>query len=326
MTVHRINMTQVSIIIVNWNTSKLLEDSLRSIYAETKSRFKEVIVVDNASTDDSCEMVRDKFPDVKLIENTTNFGFAHANNQGISIAQGGYVLLLNSDTVVLNNAISKTVSFADKHPQAAVVGCRVLKPDMSVQASCFKFPSVFNMLLSCTYLNKLFPHSHFFGREAMTWWDKNDSREIDVVCGCFMLVRQKAIEAVGMLDEQFFIYGEETDWCYRFKQAGWKVMFTPMAEIIHFGGQSSRKVKGEMLIQLRLSILKFIRKHHGWLKHKIACLLTIAFFAIRMPGWLFLYLFRGEKKMQARVRFQAYLWAIVRVIQASCDRVVEESI
>ena len=324
MTVHKINITQVSIIIVNWNTSRLLEGSLRSIYVETESRFIEVIVVDNASSDDSCEMVRDKFPFVTLIENTTNFGFAHANNQGLVIAQGRYVLLLNSDTVVLNNAISKAVSFADKYHRAAVVGCRVLGPDMSVQASCFKFPSVLNMLLSCTYLNKLLPHSRFFGREAMTWWDKNDSREVDVVCGCFMLVRKKAIEEVGMLDEQFFMYGEETDWCYRFKQAGCKVMFTPTAEIIHFAGQSSRKVRGEMLIQLRLSILKFIRKHYGWLKYKISCLLTIAFFATRIPRWFFVYLFGNEKRMQAKVRFRAYLRGIVRVIQASCSRLVEK--
>jgi GT2 family glycosyltransferase len=209
------NMTEVSVVVVNWNTQDILRDCLKSIYEQAGEIDLEVIVIDNASTDGSVEMVKKDFPQVTLIENSQNRGFAAANNQGIDISKGRYVLLLNSDTVVLDNAIAKTVAFADSHPKAAIVGCRVLNPDQTLQPTCFMFPSILNMLLSSTYLYKIFPKSKFFGREQMTWWDRSDVREVDVVTGCFMLIRRKAIQQVGTMDEQFFMYGEETDWCYR---------------------------------------------------------------------------------------------------------------
>ncbi len=219
--------SEISIIIVNWNTRDVLCDCLRTLYQQAGGIDFEVIVVDNASTDSSAEMVKVRFPNVILIENHENRGFAAANNQGMAIARGRYVLLLNSDTVVPDDTMPKMVAFAYNHPEAAVVGCRVLNPDGTLQPTCFMFPSLLNMVLSSTYLYKLFPGSKFFGRERMTWWDRNDAREVDVVTGCFMLVRREAIEQIGLLDEYFFMYGEETDWCYRFKQAGWKVIFTP---------------------------------------------------------------------------------------------------
>ena len=215
----------VSTIIVNWNTCNITCDCLKSVFEQTKELSFEVIVVDNASSDGSVEMIRHDFPQVNLIENSENKGFAAANNQGMAIANGCYVLLLNSDTIILDNAISKTISFADAHPEAAVTGCRVLNPDRSLQPTCFMFPSILNMLFESSYLYKLFPRSKFFGRERMTWWDRSDVREVDVVTGCFMLVRREAIEQVGIMDERFFVYGEETDWCYRFKRASWKPHF-----------------------------------------------------------------------------------------------------
>jgi GT2 family glycosyltransferase len=274
-----------SVIIVNWNTREILRNCLASIYAQTKGISFEVIVIDNASTDGSAEMVRAEFSEIILLQNDKNRGFAAANNQGVAIAQGRYVLLLNSDTIILDDAISRSIRFADLQPRAAVVGCRVLNSDETLQPTCFMFPSLLNMLLSSTYLYKLFPRSRFFGRERMTWWDRNDVREVDVVTGCFMLVRQEAIEHVGMMDERFFMYGEETDWCYRFKQAGWKVMFTPAGQIMHLGGQSSKKIKPEMAMQLRASILLFFKKHSSRISYRFACLLAAVFFLIRLPWW-----------------------------------------
>lgn len=281
-------MLDVSIIIVNWNTRDILCNCLQSIYEQASKVNFEVIVVDNASTDDSVQMVKTEFLHVILIENSENKGFAAANNQGIAVARGRYALLLNSDTVIQNNAIAETVSFADAHPDAAVVSCRVLNPDQTLQPTCFMFPSILNMLLSSTYLYKLFPKSKFFGREQMTWWDRNNIREVDVVTGCFMLVRREAIQQVGTMDEQFFMYGEETDWCYRFRQAGWKVVFTPACEIIHLGGQSSRQQRIKMILQLRGSILYFMAKNRGPVQYKIGCILTCAFFVFRIPGVLLL--------------------------------------
>jgi hypothetical protein len=308
------NITEVSVVVVNWNTQDILRDCLRSIYEQCGEIDIEVIVIDNASTDGSVEMVKKDFTQVTLIENSQNRGFAAANNKGIAISKGRYVLLLNSDTVVLDNAIAKTVAFADSHPEAAVVGCRVLNPDRTLQPTCFMFPSILNMLLSSTYLYKLFPKSKFFGRERMTWWNRNDIREVDVVTGCFMLVRQDAIKKVGSMDEQFFMYGEETDWCYRFKQADWKILFTPCAEIIHLGGQSAQKRATTMVVQLRKSILQFMKKHHGPLIYRIVCLLTVIFLAVRLPIWSVIAFFQRAQNGEAAIKKRAYCTGIVNIL------------
>lgn len=277
----------VSIIIVNWNTRKHLQNCLESIYSQTEGVEFEVIVVDNASTDGSTKIIKKEFPAVNLIESQENMGFAIANNQGIAIAKGRYVLLLNSDTIVLDDAIDKVVAFADSHPEAGITGCRVLNEDKTLQLSSFMFPSVLNMTLWITYLFKLFPRSQFFGRERMTWWDRDDVREVDVLTGCFMLVRHKAIKQVGMMDERFFMYFEETDWCYRFKQAGWKIMFTPCGEIIHLGGASSKQIRAAMVNQWRKSMLLYYKKHKNLVAYVSAWFLIILFLLTRVPyRWL----------------------------------------
>ena len=279
-------MVDVSIIIVSWNTRDILCNCLESVYKQTRKVDFEVIVIDNASVDGSVEMVKNKFHSVNLIANSRNRGFAAANNQGIAIAKGRFVLLLNSDTITLDDAISKTVSFADDNPDAAVVACKVLNPDKTLQPTCFMFPSILNMVLSSSYIYKLFPRSKFFGRQHMTWWNRDDVREVDAATGCYMLVRREAIEQVGVMDERFFVYGEETDWCYRFHKAGWTVLFTPAAEIIHLHGASTEQRKSEMTLQRRGSVLLFWKKHRGCFAYGTACLLVAAFFLLRIPYWL----------------------------------------
>jgi len=303
----------ISVIIVSWNTQAILRDCLRSVYEQTKDIDFEVIVVDNASGDGSVGMIRTEFPQVVLIANEDNRGFAAANNQGMAIAQGCYVLLLNSDTLVLEGAIQKTMAFADAHAEAAVIGCRVLNVDRSLQASCFMFPSALNMVLSATYLYKLFPRSRFFGRERMTWWDRRNAREVDVISGCFMLVRREAIDQVGPMDDGFFMYAEETDWCHRFKAAGWKNLYAPNGQIIHLGGQSTARVSVSMTVQMRLSILRFIRKHRPWPVYTVCCVLISLFFLARVPAWLFMWIFVAKSRSQSRARLQAYLLGAGRV-------------
>jgi GT2 family glycosyltransferase len=221
-----------------------------------------------------------------VIANSDNRGFAAGNNQGIAIAGGRYVLLLNSDTIVLDNAVSKVVAFADNHPDTAIVGCRILNPDGTLQRSCFMFPSLLNMVLSSAFLYKLFPQNSFFGREQMTWWDFDTVREVDVVRGCFMLVRQRAIAEIGGMDERYFMYCEETDWCYRLRKAGWRIFYTPEAEIVHLHGASTEKVDEVMYLQLRGSRLLFMRKHRGLFVYVLAKMLTAIFFSLRVPYWL----------------------------------------
>lgn len=276
----------VSIIIVSWNTRGILRDCLNSVYLQAGQIDFEVIVVDNASTDGSAEMVRRNFPDVRLIENAENRGFARANNQGMDIAEGRYFLMLNSDTLVLDSAVEKVVHFAESRSDAAVLGCRILNSDMSVQPSCFMFPSALNLFLAATYLYKVFPKSRFFGRARMTWWDGSDVKQVDAVTGCFMLVRKSAVDEVGMMDEQLFMYGEEADWCYRFKKAGYEVVFTPRAQIVHLGGASSRQVKPGMIKQWRRSTLMFFKKHKSVVSYSLARLFIFMFFSTRIPYWM----------------------------------------
>jgi GT2 family glycosyltransferase len=276
----------VSVVIVSWNTREILRDCLRTVYEQTQDVEFEVIVVDNASTDGSVDMIRTAFPQTLLLANSANRGFAAANNQGLEAAQGRYVLLLNSDTLVLDGALDKMVRFAEAHPEAAAAACRVLNPDRTWQPTCFLFPSALNLLIAALYLNKLFPRSRLWGRERMTWWDGLDSRAVEVVTGCFILVRREAIEQVGVLDESYFMYGEEADWCYRFRKAGWKVLFTPDARIVHLGGVSSAQVKGPMCLQLRASLLLFLRKHRGPVSYVAGCAFVSLFFLLRLPLWL----------------------------------------
>lgn len=296
----------VSIIIVSWNTRDILRNCLASVFRNVSGLSCEVIVIDNNSSDGSVIMVKNEFNKVILINNTQNKGFAAANNQGIRIAKGRYMLLLNSDTIVLYDVISRTIQFADSEPQAAVVGCQIRNFDGTIQRSCFMFPSILNMLLSSTYLYKIFPRSKYLGREMMTWWDHADCREVDVITGCFMLVRRESIEQIGVMDEQFFIFGEETDWCWRFKRGGWKCIFAPVGQIIHFGGQSTRMQAGPMLLQLRGSLLLFFRKNKSFVDYLFACLLTAVFFGIRLPWWAILSLL---KPAQDSIRTRRYYYA-----------------
>lgn len=272
----------VSVIVVNWNTRDMLRACLASAFAETRAATMEMIVVDNASADGSVEMVAREFPQAILIANSDNRGFAAANNQGLAIARGRYVLLLNSDTVVLDRAIEKTIAFADQHPDTAVTGCRVLNGDMTLQESCFMFPSLLNGFLAATYLYKVFPRSRFFGREFMTWWRRDDTREVDAVTGCYMLVNRKAIDEVGPLDDRFFLYYEETDWCYRFKARGWKNRFMPYAQIIHYGGGSAPKVTARRTRIMNDSFRKYVFKHWSAPRAYAGVALGMLYYSVRL--------------------------------------------
>jgi len=296
----------VSIIVVAWNVRKLVYDCLKSVYEQTKGVSFEVIYVDNASSDNTVDMVRDEFPDVRIIENEANEGFIKANNQGIEIARGRYVLLLNSDTIVLDNAIAKTVRFADEHPEAAAVGCKILNPDGTLQRCCFMSHSILNSLLSATYLYKIFPKSRFFGREAMTWWDFNDVREVEVIGGCYALVRKEAIEEVGLMDERFFFYGDDVDWCYRFRKRNWKVIFTPEAQIIHYGGANTERMKETFYLQLVGARLLFMRKQNRF-TFPLACLLMALFLSLRVPYWWIVAILNKDERDKAIQTVKTYL-------------------
>lgn len=277
-------MTDVSIVIVSWNTRDITRNCLRSIYDAAGRVDFEIILVDNDSRDQSADMVASEFPEVRLIRNASNAGFAAANNQGIAIAKGRYVLLLNSDTIVVEGAVAKAVAFADANPRAGLIGCKTLCPNGDIQYNCYLFPSLLNLALSLTKLQVLFWYKPFFGRYRLGWWDYADIREVDGIAGCFMLARREAIEQVGSMSEEYFMYSEDTDWCWRFHRAGWKVVYTPDPVIVHFGGCSASQAATDMHLMERRSLLMFLEKKSGrivrWVANVMFCTATLCRVAV----------------------------------------------
>lgn len=299
-------MTDVSVIIVSWNTRELLRGCLESVYMDTRDASLEVIVVDNASEDGSADMVETAFPAAKVIRSASNAGFAAGNNAGMRAATGRWMLLLNSDTVVRDGAIDKTVECAERRADAGLVGCRIENADGSLQPSCARFPSLTNLVLMTTYLYRLLPGSRFAGRERMTWWAHDDEREVDVLTGCYLLVRREAYEKVGGFDEAYFFGGEEVDWCFRMRKAGWKRAFTPAARITHFGGGSAGRLGWRLdALQTRAAI-RIFRTHYGPATAACAEALLWVFNASRMAAWGAVSLLAGRRRKAARERFEHF--------------------
>ena len=262
-------MVDLSIIIVNYNVKHYLRECLQSIYRNTNGINLEIIIVDNNSTDGSVDMLKNEFPEVKLIENCQNFGFAKANNQGLRENKGRYVLLLNPDTIVLPNALDRMVEFMEANFHAGALGCKLLNPDGRLQPSCRSFPTLTTAFFENTGLEKLFLRNRIMGRHRIGCWDYNDIREVDQPMGSALMVRREAITQVGLMDEQFHMYYEDVDWCFRIKKRGWRIYFIPLAEIIHYGGQSAWPNMAKMRVQRYKSRHKFFRKHYGILSEWI---------------------------------------------------------
>lgn len=253
----------LSITIVNYNSGDLLEQCLNSVWGEGSEIEFEIFVVDNGSSDDSLGRIREAFPGVNLIRNEDNLGFARANNQAVKRSRGRYVLLLNPDTILRAKALERMVHFMDKYPRAGAVGAKLLDPEGTIQLSCRCFPSYRTALFNrYSLLTKLLPSNKFSREYLMADWGHSSAREVDWVSGACLMVRREALEEVGLLDERFFMYVEDVDWCYRAKQKGWKVYFVPQAEVVHYIGQSSRKAGRKAIIEHHRSMYRFYRKHH----------------------------------------------------------------
>jgi N-acetylglucosaminyl-diphospho-decaprenol L-rhamnosyltransferase len=283
----RRDMLDLAIVIVNYRTPRLLRDCLASICASEGNLGYQVCVVDNGSQDGSCDMVEAEFPWVKLITSEANAGYPYANNLGLRAfgfkdlgeardVDGPlprYALLLNPDTRLPPTALADMIAFLDAHPDAAVAGPRLMRQDGSLDKACRRaFPSPQVSFYRMVGLSKLFPRSRRFGRYNMTYLDEAITAEVDAVNGAFMMVRREAIQQVGLLDEAFFMYGEDLDWAYRIKQAGWKVYYNADVQVLHYKGAASRHSRKARYEFYRAMYL-FYRKHYasstpfwlGWL-------------------------------------------------------------
>ncbi|MCS6777469.1 MAG: glycosyltransferase family 2 protein [Chloroherpetonaceae bacterium] len=252
----------LSIAIVNWNTRDLLLGALDSIYRYPPSFPFEVIVVDNASADRSAEAVAGRFPQVILIANPENAGYARGNNQAIARARGAYILLLNPDVLLPPGGLERAVAFMEAHPDAGALGVRQVHPDGTVQRSVRGFPTPLAVFWELIGASRLWPQSRFFGAYRMTWFDYARVEKVDQPMGTFLLLRRQALEQVGVLDENFPIFFNEVDWCLRCRRAGWQIYFTPEVEIVHFGGASTMQVGAAMAWESRRGLLRFYAKHY----------------------------------------------------------------
>lgn len=251
---------KLSIIIVSWNVCSFLKGCLTSLYAYPPAEDFEVFVVDNASKDGSHTMVKDSFPEVQLIENKENLGFARANNQGIKKSSGRYVLLLNPDTEVKPGSLESLVEFMDSHPEVGAAGSRYQNPDGSLQISCYPRPTLVREVWRLFHLDKFKQYAGYPVRS----WDMETPRPVDTLQGASLILRRQTLDQVGLLDEDFFVYSEEVDLCYRIWKAGWGLYWVPQSQIIHFGGQSTQQESRKMFLQLYKSKLLYFRKHYGW--------------------------------------------------------------
>jgi GT2 family glycosyltransferase len=264
------NTPDLAIVIVNWNTRDLLRDCLTSVYANRGVTFQ-VCVVDNASTDGSPETVEREFPQTRLIRNMRNSGFARANNLGLRLWSFGepghpdtppYALLLNSDTVTPPDALARMMAFVEARPKAGAAGPKLVRPDGSLDLACRRsFPTPLVSFYRFLGLSKLFPRSPRFGRYNLTYLDPDQLAEVDSVNGAFMLARARAIEQAGLLDEDFFFGGEDLDWAFRIKAAGWKVYYNPSVAVQHVKRASYRK-NPQAAFEFERAMWLFYRKHY----------------------------------------------------------------
>ena len=255
------NTPNLSIILVSYNTVAYITRALASVYQETLETSFEVIVVDNASTDDSVAVLRQQFPQIKLIESKQNLGFAGGVRLGVAQASGHYLLLLNPDTVILDNAIDKLVKFAQQYPNNGIWGGVTLNNDLSLNSQhAWEKPTFKNLLFSALGLSKIFNKSAFFNSANYGDWARDFIKEVDILSGCFFLTTRQLWDQLGGLDASFFMYAEEADYCLKAKALGYQPIVTPDARIIHHGGVSHSHFSGKM-IKLLKGKVELIHRH-----------------------------------------------------------------
>lgn len=253
----------LSIVIVNYNVKELLHQSITSINIACKNIKHEIFVVDNASTDGSADLIREKFPEIKLIQNFDNKGFAAANNQALDQASGEFILLINPDTIVQEDTFFVILNYLKNNPACGMVGCKILNPDGSLQLACRRsFPTPWVAFTKIIGLSKIFPNSRLFGSYNLTYLDADEIYEVEAISGSFMFFRKQVMAAIGKLDESFFMYGEDLDWCFRVREAGWKIFYLPTTQIIHFKGESSKKSNTDLTLQFYRAMKLFVEKHY----------------------------------------------------------------
>jgi len=299
---------EVSVIIVSWNVREIINDCIRSVISQSSCTL-EVIVIDNDSSDGSADLIEQLHPEVKLIRNSKNVGFATANNQGLEIAKGKYILLLNPDTIVWDHAIDKMLGWAGTKQNLGCAGCQVYQSNTDIQHTSFKDPSPYILFLIATGLHRFWRIWKPLGLPEYSWWDRKTEKNVDVVSGMFMLVPKKIVDEIGLMDTAYFVYSEEADWCRRIRKAGYACVFTPIAKILHRdgGNKSTYQIRTKMYVQLQKSQLIYTRKYYGLLGFLLVKAMYVAIMAARLSWFGARYLVGrdGQAKQKSKLAFAA---------------------
>lgn len=256
-------MMDLSVIIVNYNVKYFMENTIRSVNESVKDLTYEIIVIDNASKDGSYEYISEKFPEINYIYNESNLGFAKANNQGLKIAKGKYILILNPDTLAKEMSINSLVDYLEKHPETGLATCKIIGPEGTLDPSCHRsFPTMWNSFCHLSGLSSIFPNSKIFASYNLSYLEDDRIAEVDAVSGSFMLFRRDIIDRGVLMPEEYFMYGEDIDFCYQIKKQGYKIEYVPIADIIHYRGQSSKKDKIKLRKYFFDSMKIFVKKNY----------------------------------------------------------------
>jgi GT2 family glycosyltransferase len=294
----------ISVVIVSWNAKHHLRLCLNSLKAAPPRRRHEILVVDNASADGSAEMIRTQYPDVRLIESSENLGFARGNNLGIPLAKGCYIALVNPDVILLPGCLDALADFLDRNPLVGNVGPRVWNPDGTLQSSCQRFPTLWSSLCSALGLPSRFRDSKYLGGHEMYCVAEDQPLGVDVLVGCFSMMRRETLEHVGLLDEELFMYAEDVDWCRRAWNCGWQVIFCPIAQAVHNRSSASAPYPVRCALDQQRSTIHYWKKYHGSLRTWVLRMIMFVHHLLRY-GFAFIeILFRSSTEARGKTRMQ----------------------
>lgn len=298
---------QLSINIVNYNNSQFLTNCIKSIYEYTRKINFTILVIDNASTDNSIELIKNKFLALKIIKNDNNIGFAKAHNIGIKLTEAKYILILNPDTLFIDASIERMVDFMDKHADTGIVGPKILNPDKSPQHTGITYPNNLNLLFETFFLDRIFPDSRLFGRHKKIYEFSKENADVDYMQGSCLMTKKEVIEDIGLLDERFFMYFEETDFCYRAKKKGWKISRLQNCSAIHFGCGETGYYDEPRIYQYHKSLILFYRKFYSATNILLLKIILFARALLRSFLWIFIGLFNYKKRKEAWSRVKGHL-------------------
>ena len=297
---------RLSITIVTGGSKEMLRDCLHSLLTDNADTPAEIVIVDNATQNGVVEMLQAEFPQIPLISNARRDGFAANQNRAMRSSHGEYILLLNDDTLVRPGALRTLRAYMDQHPKTGALGCRLENPDGSLQKSCYRFPSPARCVAENLFLVAAFPNHPRLGDYRA--WPHDTERQVDFVIGAALMIRREVLTTTGYLDETFFMYAEETDWCRRMHQDGWQVAFTPDATVVHYGGQSSVAMKNRQFVEFTRSQLRYMLKHYGAFGVLICRLATLVGAMLRLPLWSLVSLWKPSKRATAQLWWRILRW------------------